>query len=112
MVQTDPIIDERDSPENSHIPIPSEHFLDQETRKSLERLPVPINEKIAVLELPMPQEPEDDGQDWEESTLYGYIKRQQTKQLNKKGVPSDYRPVTPTSQRGMTPSQQVDYNIK
>lgn len=58
MIQTDPIIDERDSHEPALLKIPKEGSAIDET------LEVPKNEQTAVLELPMPPEPEGEGDDW------------------------------------------------
>ena len=64
MIQTDPIIDEREVPESVQLQLPQEINLSERTRRLIEYLDVPTNEQIAVLELPMPAEPEDEGDDW------------------------------------------------
>ena len=64
MIQTDPIIDEREVPEPVRLQIPKESYQGGSNRCQMELLDVPNNEQIAVLELPMPVEPEDEGDDW------------------------------------------------
>ena len=64
MIQTDPIIDEREVPDPMKLQLPQESYLSESTRRLIEYLDVPTNEQIAVLELPMPAEPEDEGDDW------------------------------------------------
>ena len=64
MIQTDPIIDEREVPDPMQLQLPQESYLSESTRRLIEYLDVPTNEQIAVLELPMPAEPEDEGDDW------------------------------------------------
>ena len=64
MIQTDPIIDEREVPESVQLQLPQEINLSERTRRLIEYLDVPTNEQIAVLELPMRAEPEDEGDDW------------------------------------------------
>lgn len=68
MVQTDPMIDEMVSLEN---PVPFELPFLPEFPEKLQT--EPTNELVAAIELPQPQEPEEELRDWADSALFAYV---------------------------------------
>ena len=68
MVQTDPMIDELVSLEH---PVPSQLPFLSELHEKL--MLEPSNELIAAIELPQPQEPEEEMRDWADSALFAYV---------------------------------------
>lgn len=112
MIQTDPIINEKEIPEPVMLQTPRDYYYNEQKHFEFDQLPQPMNEAIAIIALPMPQDPDIKDTDWAESALYRYVRIEQTKLLNKKGVPSDFRPSTPQSQRGMSQVKKMNYNIK
>jgi len=124
MVQTDPIVFEDKEmlcePEGL-VPAaePDETVLSQSGSVN-ELLKEPVNEAPFVLELPQPQEPEEDkqeGKDWAESALFEFVKQQHFNKMVKKGIVSEEdaktdRPTTPDSQRGLSLKEKQVYNLK
>lgn len=77
---------------------------------------MPKKEPTITIELPQPQEPEDDSADWAESQLFQFVQAEHRKILIKKGIikvcEGEERPFTPQQHRGLNPQARSLLNLK